>query len=147
MAEVVDMMAPEPLWRRPVMQITVVFLVGVTVLFLFVFPTRAYLAQRRETNAVREQLQVLEQQNASLAKEAKRLRSSAEIERIARDRYNLVKPGEKAYAIIPQEPAPAATPGATGSSAPDGGVGADANDAPSELTTAAPQATAATPAP
>lgn len=137
MAEAV---APEPWWRRPAPQITLLFLVIVAFLFLFVFPTRAFLAQRSETNSVRNQLHMLRQQNTSLQREAKQLQSSAEIERIARGQYNLVKPGEKAYAIIPQGAASDNAP--TGSNAPGslptGASSADVNDAPTNLTTTAP---------
>lgn len=141
---VVEAVAPEAWWRRPAPQITLLFLVIVAFLFLFVFPTRAFLAQRSETNSVRNQLHMLRQQNTSLQREAKQLQSSAEIERIARGQYNLVKPGEKAYAIIPQGAASTNAP--TGSNAPGslpaGASSADVNDAPTNLTTRPPNPTA-----
>jgi hypothetical protein len=49
---------------------------------------------------------VFKQQNGHLEAEAKRLESDEEIERIARARFNLVKPGEEAYAIVPVPPKP-----------------------------------------
>jgi hypothetical protein len=70
-------------------------------LFLAVFPTRTYLAQRRNLAAAQHRVEILNRENARLAARAKQLHSDAEIERIARQQYNLVKPGEKAYAILP----------------------------------------------
>lgn len=76
-----------------------VVLVGL--LFLFVFPTRTYLAQRRGMDAAHQRVKVLSQQNRELAAQVKRLNTDSEIERIAREQYNLVRPGEEAYAILP----------------------------------------------
>lgn len=85
-----------------------VVLVGV--LFTAVFPTRTYLAQRASISRAEEQLAVLGEQNAALQARAEELQSDAEIERLAREQYNLVKPGEEAYAVLPPpaEEAPAA---------------------------------------
>lgn len=85
----------------------VVTIVFVGVLFAGVFPTRTYLAQRASTNRAEEQLRVLGHQNDVLSARAKQLHSDAEIERLARERYNLVRPGEEAYAVLPP-PAPPA---------------------------------------
>ena len=76
-----------------------VVLVGV--LFTAVFPTRTYLTQRASIARAEEQLSVLGEQNAALEARAKALQSDAEIERLAREQYNLVKPGEEAYAVLP----------------------------------------------
>ena len=81
-----------------------VVLVGV--LFAGVFPTRTYLAQRTSVARAEKQLEVLEEQNRELEQRAARLRSNAEIERLAREQYNLVKPGEEAYAVLPPPAAP-----------------------------------------
>ena len=87
-----------------------VVLVGM--LFLFVFPTRTYLSQRRGLDSARTRVEVLSEKNEELAARVKRLNTDAEIERIAREQYNLVRPGEEAYAILPApqpiapEPAP-----------------------------------------
>jgi cell division protein FtsB len=84
--------------------------VFVGVLFAGVFPTRTYLAQRASISHAEKQLQVLGEQNADLEKRAKELQTDAEIERLAREQYNLVKPGEEAYAVLPPpSKAPAAT--------------------------------------
>jgi hypothetical protein len=56
-------------------------------------------------------LQVLGEQNEDLQQRAKRLQTDAEIERLAREQYNLVKPGEEAYAVLPP-PSKAGAPAA-----------------------------------
>jgi len=78
-----------------------VLVVLVGVLFVAVFPTRTWLAQRAETASATEQLHVLDAQNKVLEKRVDALQSDDEIERLAREQYNLVKPGEEAYAILP----------------------------------------------
>jgi cell division protein FtsB len=86
--------------RRAVWPLLVsVVLVGV--LFAGVFPTRTFLAQRASISRAERQLDVLGEQNAELEERARELQSDAEIERLAREQYNLVKPGEEAYAILP----------------------------------------------
>jgi cell division protein FtsL len=76
------------------------------ILFLFVFPTRSYLAQRRQVGAAEHDVAVLRQQNTKLQAEAQRLQSPDEVERIAREQFNMVFPGEQVYKVMP---APAST--------------------------------------
>ena len=84
----------------------VVTLVAVGVLFVAVFPTRTWLGQRQELEATERRLKVLSSENAELAARVQRLNTDGEIERLAREQYNLVRPGEEAYAILPSAPAP-----------------------------------------
>jgi cell division protein FtsB len=76
-----------------------VVLVGV--LFAGVFPTRTFLSQRASISHAQKQLSVLDQQTAALQRRAQELQTDSEIERLAREQYNLVKPGEEAYAVLP----------------------------------------------
>ena len=78
-----------------------VSVVFVGILFAGVFPTRTYLAQRAATARAEEKLDVLGEQNAELERRARDLQRDSEIERLAREQYNLVKPGEEAYAVLP----------------------------------------------
>ena len=96
-------------------RIVVASVIFIGILFGAVYPTRTYLAQQRDLRAAHQKLTVFKQQNGHLDAEAKRLQKDEEIERIARARFNLVKPGEEAYAIVPVPPKPGdpATP-ATG---------------------------------
>jgi cell division protein FtsB len=87
-------------------RIVVAFVVFIGILFGAVYPTRTYLAQQRDLRAAHQKLALFHQQNGHLEAEAKRLESDEEIERIARARFNLVKPGEEAYAIVPVPPKP-----------------------------------------
>ena len=86
----------------------------VGVLFVGVFPTRTFLAQRASISRAEKQLSVLGQQNRELRARGRELRSDAEIERLAREQYNLVKPGEEAYAVLPPPAADDAGAGGSG---------------------------------
>jgi cell division protein FtsB len=101
-------------------RIVVASVIFIGILFGAVYPTRTYLAQQRDLKAAHHKLELFKQQNGRLEAEAKRLESDEEIERIARARFNLVKPGEEAYAIVPVPPKPgeAAAPAAAPGSAP-----------------------------
>lgn len=83
----------------------VVTAVFVGVLFAGVFPTRTWLAQRAATASAQERVDVLQAQNRALADRARLLHDDAEIERLAREQYGLVRPGEVPFAILPP-PAP-----------------------------------------
>jgi len=87
-------------------RIVVASVIFIGILFGAVYPTRTYLAQQRDLRAAHQKLALFKQQNGHLEAEAKRLESDEEIERIARARFNLVKPGEEAYAIVPVPPKP-----------------------------------------
>ncbi len=76
------------------------------ILFVFVFPTRSYLAQRRQVGAAAHDVAVLREQNKKLQIAAERLQSPEEIERVAREQFNMVNPGEQVYKVLP---APAAS--------------------------------------
>ena len=93
---------------------TALFLVVlVGLLFAFVYPTRTFLDQRAETDKARTQLEVLRAENARLARESKRLSTDSEIERLAREKYGLVKPGERPFVILPTPTTSTAPPAAT----------------------------------
>ncbi|HEX4492919.1 MAG TPA: septum formation initiator family protein [Acidimicrobiia bacterium] len=77
---------------------------SVAFLFVFVFPTRSYLSQRTQVNRARHDLTILRSQNKALASEAAKLHTKSEIERIARERYNMASPGEKLFTVVPVAP-------------------------------------------
>jgi len=66
-----------------------------------VFPTQTYLDQRRDTSEAEQRLRVLRDQNVAYEARIERLQTVEEIERLAREQYNLVFPGEEAYAVLP----------------------------------------------
>ena len=86
----------------------------VGVLFLFVFPARTYLAQRQDLAAASARVKVLSGENKALTDRAAKLHQPDEIERLAREQYGLVKPGEEAYAILPSPPPPTTVPPGSG---------------------------------
>ena len=90
-------------WERPT-RIAVASLALVAIMFLFVFPTRSYLAQQRQVGAARKAVAALKLQNDQLQQQEKRLRTRSEIERLAREQFNMVLPGEQAYTVLSSEP-------------------------------------------
>jgi len=95
------------------MRTALLLVVLVGLLFVFVYPTRTFLDQRSQTNKARAQLEVLQAENARLARESKRLSTDSEIERLAREKYGLVRPGERPFVILPApttSTAPASAP-------------------------------------
>ena len=80
-------------------------------LFLFVLPGRTYLTQRRASTPPTVRTGCCRPRTPSSTQRVQQLQTDAEIERLARQQYGLVKPGEEAYAILPPKQAPA-TPSA-----------------------------------
>jgi len=82
------------------------------VLFIAVFPARTYLDQHHQRQQVLAQLKATDAKNKALEKRITTLHTDAEVERLAREQYNLVRPGEEAYAILPTRSStpPAAQP-------------------------------------
>ncbi len=73
----------------------------VALLGVGVFPSRAFLDQRGDMAEARERLSVLREQNEALEERLEALSTPEEIERLAREQYNLVRPGEEAYSVLP----------------------------------------------
>jgi cell division protein FtsB len=65
------------------------------------FPTQTFLEQRADTAEAQERLDVLRAQNEAFEARLERLATGEEIERLAREQYNLAYPGEEAYAVLP----------------------------------------------
>lgn len=78
----------------------------VAILFLFVFPTRSFLAQRRAVADTRHDVEVIEEQNSRLEEELRLLRTPEEIERRAREQFHMVRPGERPFVVVPAPSAP-----------------------------------------
>ena len=73
----------------------------VVFLIVAVFPTRTYLAQRASTAEAETRLATVEEQNRRLEERIEALGTDEEVERLAREDYGLVMPGEEAYHILP----------------------------------------------
>ncbi len=81
----------------------------VAILFVFVFPTRSYLAQRRQVSTAQHDVNVLRDQNDKLQATASQLQTPAAIEKMAREQFHLVFPGEQVYDVVPGGETPSGT--------------------------------------
>jgi cell division protein FtsB len=88
--------------RRAIAPVVVSVLV-IAAMFVFVFPTQTYLGQRASLVRAESQLHTLKAANQTLSAQAAQLRTPAAIERLAREDYGLVLPGQEAYAILPAQ--------------------------------------------
>ena len=102
-------MSPRLLRRLGVLGLTV--LVFVAVLGLGVVPFRDWLDQSETLSGLKEQVADIERQNRDYELRADALNTDEEIERRARAEYNLVRPDEEAYAVLPPPDESVAVPG------------------------------------
>lgn len=79
--------------------IAVVLLVGLAIVLAGVFPFRQLIAQERLVENTRVKLDTLVVENEALQAEIDSVRSPAELERIAREQYGMVRPGETTYVV------------------------------------------------
>jgi cell division protein FtsL len=96
-----------------VRQLVLPFLLGLVVLavlFTTVFPTRTWLSQRDELDARRTEISDLEADVADLEQQVRDLSDPAEIEKVARREFGLVKPGEQTFTVLPPAQQPANLP-------------------------------------
>ncbi len=88
--------------KRTVIGCVLVVVTVVAVMFIYVYPIQGYYAQSQEEKLERHRLTVLQEANEKMRQERKGLSTDSEIERIAREQYHLVKPGEEAYIVSGQ---------------------------------------------
>jgi cell division protein FtsB len=99
-------------------------LVFSTVVLLAWFPASSLLNQRNDLSGASGQLAALHKQDVALAQEKKNLSDAGEIGRIAREQYQFVDPGQRAYEVLPPSGAAAAgtpyagDPGSAGPTTP-----------------------------
>lgn len=79
-----------------------------------VLPVREYLERGNVVEAAQVELDQLSAQNAELADDIDALYTEQEVERVAREQYGFVRPGEIGYVVIPEqtekEPQPSVDP-------------------------------------
>jgi cell division protein FtsB len=75
-----------------------------------VLPTRSYLDRRQQVATAEERLAEIEEANAEARARRDKLQTDAEIERLAREQYGLVRRGEEAYRMVPPAQPPAEVP-------------------------------------
>lgn len=74
----------------------------IVAVFVFgVFPTGRYLDQRNDLDRARTDLEEIQAENNDLQRRVDLLGSDPEIERVARDQYDLVYPDDEVYAVLP----------------------------------------------
>ena len=82
----------------------------VGIYLLAVTPVRTAIDQRSQLQAAEERYALISAANEKLRDRAARLQTDAEIERLARERYELVPEGKDAYAVMPSPPPPVPAP-------------------------------------
>lgn len=102
--------------------VAVLLLVALAGVLTYVLPFRQIIAQRRAVELSERKLAVLQEENARLEAEAAALHTPTEVERIAREDYGLVRPGEVAYVVV--------TPRASAGEAVGAGARAEERGAP-----------------
>lgn len=90
--------------------LAVLLLGGLALTVSGILPFREMVAQQRQIERSQDQLAALESENSTLTEDIAMLGTDAEIERIAREQYGLVRPGEIAYVVVTPDEALLATP-------------------------------------
>ena len=75
-----------------------------------ILPFRQIIAQDRAVGLAEEKLAALEAENERLAESVLLLETPDEVERIAREEFGYVRPGEVAYVVVTSPQAPTAEP-------------------------------------
>jgi cell division protein FtsL len=78
-------------------------LIAVVVTAAGIFPFRQILGQRDSVSLAERQLEALQDENRRLEAEIAALQTPEEVERLARERFGLVRPGEISYAVVTPE--------------------------------------------
>ena len=81
--------------------VTLVVVVALALILFLVLPTRTWLGQRSGLSDASRRLELLTEENDALAARAAALEDAAEIERLARQQYGMIRPGEDAYSVLP----------------------------------------------
>ena len=75
-------------------------LLVVVVTAVGIFPFRQIIADRRSVTLAQEQLLALRAENEHLEGQVAVLQTDEEVERLAREQFGLVRPGEIAYVVV-----------------------------------------------
>jgi cell division protein FtsB len=95
--------------RRPLLWVLWVVLLGVAavgVVALAALPYRAWVNQREQLQETEARLTAIQAQNEALEARITALQTPAEVERLARERYGLARPGEQSFVILPETVTP-----------------------------------------
>jgi cell division protein FtsL len=78
-------------------------LVAVVVTAAGIFPFHQILGQQDSVSLAERQLEALQEENRRLEAEIAALQTPEEVERLARERFGLVRPGEISYVVVAPE--------------------------------------------
>lgn len=73
---------------------------------LAVLPARTWISQREDLSEAEAELEAVESDVADLTAELEELETDAAVERLAREHYDLVYPGDESYRITPESQEP-----------------------------------------
>lgn len=96
----------KPRWG---MALAIILLVALAFTVSGVFPLRQILLTQEQVDRSRAQYDALVAENELLEEEIAALQTPTELERIAREEYGLVAPGEVGYVVVPSDRGPALT--------------------------------------
>ncbi|MDJ0923922.1 MAG: septum formation initiator family protein [Acidimicrobiia bacterium] len=85
--------------KRPGAFVAVLLLVGLAIVLAGVFPFRQLIAQERLVENTQAKLDALVAENEALQAEIEAVTSPTELERLAREQYGMVRPGETSYVV------------------------------------------------
>ena len=85
--------------HRIIIACVLILLTVVAIMFIYVYPIRAYYAETSKLKTEQHKLQILKEANVKMKKERTNLSKDSEIEKLAREQYHLIKPGEDAYIV------------------------------------------------
>jgi len=85
--------------KRPGAIVAVLLLVVLAIVLAGVFPFRQLIAQERLVENTQAKLDALVVENEGLQAEIDAVASRTELERIAREQYGMVRPGETSYVV------------------------------------------------
>lgn len=94
-----------PARQRKFPLVAMLLLVGLAITLAGIFPFRQMIAQQRQVDQTQARLESLLEGNRRLEETVTALHAAPEIERLAREEYGLVRPGETAYMVeTPPQP-------------------------------------------
>jgi cell division protein FtsB len=99
--------------RAIALRASVATIVVIGLLFVVVFPVQSWMHQRADLRTSEHRLTVIRKERQRLERAALHLRDPREVERLARELYGMVRPGEQAYAAVPGAPTTTTTAPAT----------------------------------
>ena len=90
--------------------IVLVLLTLLAVGYVMFVPARDYFDQQAATRDTQDQLDQLDDEIADLHERQERLQDPDYIAQVARERYNMARPEEQVFAVLPPPPAPLPIP-------------------------------------